>query len=425
MFNHHLVNRLSICIMVLLLSVGSIFVLFKAITPSQAEPIKDNNPSKIITGTVTIWHSYGMDGAESHALDQVIAYALASNPDLVITATYVPFRDIFALYESAVITGGGPDLLLGTNDVLGQEARLGVISNLDDYLQGRLTDVYTIAIEGMKMNGELFGVPESAKAVALFYNQSTVDIPPATTDHLLELVQQGKKLVITNGVAGGAYFNFGFFGAYGGELLDESGRCIAKEGGVSHAMQFLVDLKNAGATIITDTYEQGYVPFCSGQIDMLIDGPWNLMGYQDCLEDALGLVVLPSGPEGLAAPMNGIDGFFVNPNTDHFTTTVELALFMTNKVSAQIFTEVGGHVPVRKDVLPPDPLVQTFSLASAQGWPRYQGPEIGNYWGPFGDMMTWVLAGDVSPEKGVSIACDKMNWLNGFGPHTFLPSINR
>jgi arabinogalactan oligomer / maltooligosaccharide transport system substrate-binding protein len=418
-------SRYLLCALTVFLGIASVVILFNLITPVQAGPLVIGDLPQEISGTVTIWHSYGPGGGESEALDQVIANALAENPDLLITATYVSYSEIFSLYESEVIAGGGPDLLLGTNDMLGYEARLGVLSNLDDYLQGRLTEVYPTAIEGMKVNGELFGVPESAKAVAFFYNKSTVEVPPLLTADLLELVQQGKKLVVSNGMAGGAYFNFGFFEAFGGKLMDESGMCIAKQGGVASAMQYLVDLKDSGATVITDTWGQGNLPFCNAEIDMIIDGPWNLRYYQDCLGDDLGLVLLPAGPDGLAAPMNGIDGFFVNPNTDDITTTVELALYMTSQASAQIFTNVGGHVPVREDVVPADAFVGTFSIASAQGWPRYQGPEIGNYWGPFGDMMTWVLDGVYTPEAGVTIACNKMNWLNGFDQLFFLPAISR
>jgi arabinogalactan oligomer / maltooligosaccharide transport system substrate-binding protein len=418
-------KRCSFCALALCLGIASVSLLLNVITPAQATPLEKYEPQEAITGTITIWHSYGPDTSEELALDQVIADVLSENPDLVITATHKPFGDISALYEAAVLSGGGPDLLLSTNDNLGHEFRMGVISNLDDYLEGRLTKVYTTAIEGMKVNGELFGVPESAKAVALFYNKAAVSTPPVKTTDLLQLVQQGKKLVIANGLAGGPYYNFGFYGAFDGKLLDENGRCIAKDGGVAPAMQYLVDLKNAGATIITDSYGQGNAPFCNRQIDMLIDGPWNLRWYQECLGDDLGLVLLPEGPDSAASPMNGIDGFFVNPNTDHFTSTIELALFMTNQPSAQIFTNVGGHVPTRTDVSSTDPLVNTFALASAQGWPRYQGPEMDNYWLPFGDMMTWVLAGVVSPEQGVRIACDRMNLYNGFGLATFVPFISR
>jgi arabinogalactan oligomer / maltooligosaccharide transport system substrate-binding protein len=409
----------------LLLGIGSVFVLLKLVTPTLAMQQPGNANTQLITGTVTLWYAYTPGGNEEMALTQVISNALAENPGLIVTATYISFADIYNVYETEVISGGGPDMFVASNDNLGSEARLGVISNLDDYLQGRLTDVYTTAIEGMKVNGELYGVPESAKANVLFYNNSTITTPITTTADLLALVQGGKNLVIPNGDGGGPYFNFGFFGAFGGQLLDSTGRCIAKDGGFAPAMQYLVDLKNAGAAIITDTWGQGYMPFCAGDIDLLIDGIWDLNGFQACLGNDLGAVLIPAGPVDVAKPMTGIDGFYVNPNTSNFTATVELALFMTNQASTQIFTEVGEHAPVRMDVTPTNPILATFAQAAAQGWPRYQGLEMNAYWGPFGNMMNNVLGETVSPATGVTIACDDMNWYNGFDQRFYLPAIHR
>ncbi|PWB56273.1 MAG: ABC transporter substrate-binding protein [Anaerolineales bacterium] len=424
MISRPIFKRMSFCAFTVLIGIGCIILLLTVMKPAQATPLDNAGDTQEISGTVTLWHAYGPGSTEEAALMQIISNALADNQDLTITATFISFSDIYRLYETEVISGGGPDMFVASNDWLGHEARLGVISNLDDYLQGRLTDVYTTAIEGMKVDGELYGVPESSKAVALYFNKSTITTPLNTTTALLAAVQNDKKLALTTDGAG-SYFNFGFFGAFGGELVNESGRCIAKEGGVAPAMQYLVDLVNAGATLITDTWGQGGMPFCAGEIDMYIDGMWDLGALQACLGDDLGLTVIPAGPEDFAKPMTGIDGFYVNPNTTNYTSTVELALFMTNQESAQIYVDVAGHVPVRTDVTISDPLVATFALAAEQGWPRYQGSQMNNYWSPFGDMMTWVLAGDVSPEKGVRMACDKMNWLNGFGPLTFLPFIKR
>jgi len=49
------------------------------------------------------------------------------------------------------------------------------------------------------------------------------------------------------------YHNFGFFtGAFGGTLMDETGKCIADQGGFAEAMQYLYELKQAGLISETD-----------------------------------------------------------------------------------------------------------------------------------------------------------------------------
>jgi arabinogalactan oligomer/maltooligosaccharide transport system substrate-binding protein len=90
-----------------------------------------------------------------------------------------------------------------------------------------------------------------------------------------------------------------------------------------------------------------------------------------------------------------------------------LALFLTNQVSSQIYTDKAGHVPIRSDVTSADPLIAGFAQASATGFPRPQSQEFANYWGPFGDMFTKVLEGALSPADGVAEACKAMNDASG------------
>jgi arabinogalactan oligomer/maltooligosaccharide transport system substrate-binding protein len=166
--------------------------------------------------------------------------------------------------------------------------------------------------------------------------------------------------------------------------------------------------------------------FRAGEIDLLIDGPWNLKDTQTALGDNVGLVLRPSGPSGAALPMNGIDGIFINPNSEHIAEAVEVALLMVSQENSQIFTNVGGHIPVRTDVSSTNPLINTFKLASATGFPRPQRAELTNYWMPFGKMINDVLVGTVDPTTGVMLACEEMNTLNGFSTyHVFLPVVKR
>ena len=78
-------------------------------------------------------------------------------------------------------------------------------------------------------------MPGIIKAVALYYNKSTIPNPPTTTDELLALVKSGKKIAIYQG----AYHNFGWLtGAFGGVLMDDTGKCTATDGGFADALQF-------------------------------------------------------------------------------------------------------------------------------------------------------------------------------------------
>jgi arabinogalactan oligomer/maltooligosaccharide transport system substrate-binding protein len=227
-------------------------------------------------------------------------------------------------------------------------------------------------------------------------------------DELFELVKSGRTLVVPLN----AYHVYGFFGAFGGQLLDKDGRCIADQGGYVQAMQFLLELKAIGAIFEPD-YGIAEADFRSGKVAMFINGPWALADYLHDFGDALGVAPMPGGPGGPARPLTGIDGFYVNPNSKNVESAIALALFLTTPDSMQAFTEIGGHIPIRPDFPVKDPLIVAFSEAAAMGFPRPQSAEFGSYWGPFGEMVVDVMNGPVSPEEGVKRACDKMNAANG------------
>jgi arabinogalactan oligomer/maltooligosaccharide transport system substrate-binding protein len=294
------------------------------------------------------------------------------------------------------------------NDNLGNWARGGVVLELDSYLSGRLGKVSGPGVEGMKVDGKLYGVPESAKAVALYYNKDLVATPPATTEELLEMVTGGTRLIQNQN----AYHLFGWFPAFGGQLMDADGKCVADTGGFADAMQYLVDLKAAGAEFYTDG-GAATTEFRSGEAGLYINGPWELADNQKALGDKLGVAPIPAGPNGPSGPLNGIDGFYINPNSQNIASAVELALFLTGQASSQAYTDEAGHVPIRSDVTSSDELLAGFASASSTGFPRPQSAEFGNYWGPFGDMVTKVLEGEASPVDGVAEACAAMNTANG------------
>jgi arabinogalactan oligomer/maltooligosaccharide transport system substrate-binding protein len=143
-----------------------------------------------------------------------------------------------------------------------------VLLNIDSYLTGRLTKVRQVVIDGMKVSGVMYGVPESAKAVALYYNKALIPTPPATTAELLAMLQSDETL----GAGWGSYFLYGLFPAFGGHLMDAAGKCIADKAGYVPAMQYMLQLQTAGAQITRLC--GGGCQFCRAR--MLVNGPWAL-----------------------------------------------------------------------------------------------------------------------------------------------------
>jgi arabinogalactan oligomer/maltooligosaccharide transport system substrate-binding protein len=381
-------------------------LLIAAFALAACQPAATATPAAKVE--ITVWHSYHTDGSEEKAITQLVEAYQTANPNVTVNVQNIPFDQIFNKFKTDVASGGASaDMFTAPNDDLGNWVRAGIVAPLDDLLKDKLGGVSQAGVDGVTVGGKLYAVPGIIKAVALYYNKSTVPEPPKTTDELLALVKSGKKIVLNQN----NYHNFGFFPAFGGKLMDDTGKCVADQGGFAEAMQYLVDLKAAGAMFETDGGKADTL-FRQGQADMIINGPWVLGDYKNDLGDNLGVAPMPAGPSGPAQPLSGIDGFYVNPNSTNKEAAVALALYIFNADGLKVYADVAGDPPARTDVQAADPLVKAFGDAAAGGFPRPQSTEFGNWWGPFGDMVTKVLEGKSSPADGVAEACAAMNKAN-------------
>lgn len=362
-----------------------------------------------VEGAVTLWHAYGTGSNEEEVINELIERARAAYPNATINVLQIPFDQIFTKFQNEVSAGGGPDMFVAPNDSLGDQVRAGLLADLSAYVPAlQAENVSPVAIDGMSLDGKLYAIPESFKAVALYYNKAKVANPPATTDELLAAVRGGNTLVLNQIV----YHNFGWLQAFGGQLMDENGRCIADQTGGVEWFTFLKTLKaEPNVTFSLDTGKADSL-FKEGQADMIVNGPWQLGDYRETLGDNLGVAPMP-GATNPAGPLTGVDGFYVNINSPNQASAVALAMFLTSKDSMKLYVEKAGHVPARTDIEIADPLVAAFAEAAQTGVPRPQIPELSNFWTPFGDAITKVLDGGADPAAAIAEACATMNTANG------------
>jgi arabinogalactan oligomer/maltooligosaccharide transport system substrate-binding protein len=203
-------------------------------------------PSGTLSGELTVWHSYGSGaGTEATALKTVTDKITAANPDLKLTIQDIKFDDLFKKFELEAASGGGPDLFIAPNDSLGKEARAGLFLDITSKLDGKLTNDSDVSVAGSKVDDKLYMVPESLKAVAMYYDKSKIATAPTTTDELLQAVKDGK--IKAGFDAHSSYHSFGWWAAFGGKLMDDSGKCVADTTGVADAFKYFQDLQTAGA----------------------------------------------------------------------------------------------------------------------------------------------------------------------------------
>jgi arabinogalactan oligomer/maltooligosaccharide transport system substrate-binding protein len=258
----------------------------------------------------------------------------------------------------------------------------------------------------MSINGKLYGIPESQKAVVFWYNKNLLATAPSTTAELKSIMESGVPI----GISFGCYHHFGFFGAFGGEIFNNNGNLIADQGdGVTNAMNYLNGLYQISKSNNWPRSDvEVLTPFIEGRIAGLTNGNWAMGDYKNALGDNLGVAPLPSGPGGPAQPMLGIDGFYINPNSKNKEIAIEVALYLTNKQSQTIMMNEAGHVPVNMTVDITDPLIQGLIAAFQNGYVRPQSPQISKYWNNFCDTDQ-VFEYNVSAENWVKEATANAN----------------
>ncbi len=361
--------------------------------PATEAPAATEPPAAPVE--VTFWHAYGTGSAEEMALTKVLDQAATDMPNIKINVLQVPFNDIYNKYRTDVASGAGPDMFIAPNDSLGDDARNGLIADITDLAAGKLGDYTPLSVDGMTVDGKLYGIPESLKAVVFWYNKDMIQTPPATTDELKALMEGGTEVSISYG----CYHHFGFFSAFGGKIFDENWKVIADQGtGVTDAMTYLNDLyqiskKNSWPKNDSD----GLAPFTEGKAAAITNGNWAMGDYKAALGDKLGVAPLPAGPVGPATPFLGVDGFYFNPNSQNKEAALEVALYLTGKMAQETMMNEAGHVPANTTVEVTDPLIQSLLDAFANGYVRPQVPQLGLYWSNF-------CGTDEVFEKGVSPA---------------------
>jgi arabinogalactan oligomer/maltooligosaccharide transport system substrate-binding protein len=369
-------------------------------TPTGAAPSEAVPSMAPLSGHLTIWHSYGSSGggaesAEVQGLNKILDMLKTKYPDLTIDAINVDFGTMYSNFETESANGGGPDMFIGPNDSLGNEARGGYLVDLTGKIDDVLANTSDVAANGSKVDGKVYMVPESLKAVAMYYDSAAVANPPATTGQLLAFAQSGGKL----GVLTGAYFGWGFYSAFGGSIFDTDGNCAAtNNSGVADAIAYVRSLNDQASAVVDSDYSKINDPFIAGDLDIIFNGNWALGDYRKA---RAGLAVAPfvSGPGGAGKSMTGVDGWYINAaiSPDQQALAIAVAKEMVSADAQQIMVATAGHVPANKNVSATDPLVQQFTTAIYAGDPRPQSSRFANgYWGNFGDAWSKAIPDDNS-----------------------------
>jgi arabinogalactan oligomer / maltooligosaccharide transport system substrate-binding protein len=383
-----------------------------------------------LKGELTLWH--GWTGAEADTLNNDVLPAWqAAHPNVKITTLAVPFDQLKNKYQTEAATGGGPDLLIGPIDWIGELSTAELIHPLDEMADETLLSNYIPAtVDALRYDGKLYALPESFETVALFYNKTKVPEPPKTTADMEAISAQiATGGADTYGLAlrAGFYHTAGFLFGFGGKLFTNTSAATpgSEASPVTSALNspetvayltWLKDLAAKPGIWAKDDDNAMTSLFKEGKAAMVVNGPWFTADAANAIgKENLGVVPLPAISEASGAapmPFLGVKNIMINANADEDQAKLafEFAKWFTGPDAETFLANKAGHLPAHTGVdVSGDPVAVSFVEQAKSATPLPTIPEMGQVWTPAGDMITKVLAGDATPEQAAAEAAEAID----------------
>ncbi|HBE88747.1 MAG TPA: hypothetical protein DDW67_06360, partial [Elusimicrobia bacterium] len=194
-----------------------------------------------------------------------------------------PHEDLGGKFETAAATGGGPTVLIGSADWGPAFYDAQLVEDVsarasDEFLSG----LNEAALDAVRYNDALIGLPHTIKGVLMFRNTSIIAEAPATFEELLASAQEATAGdVFGASLERGLFFSAGHLTGLGGRLMDENGDPAFNTAEGVEWVNLLDAFSEAGpAEYDTDN---DINLFRAGRAGIVIDGSWNMTAFAEAI----------------------------------------------------------------------------------------------------------------------------------------------
>jgi arabinogalactan oligomer/maltooligosaccharide transport system substrate-binding protein len=371
------------------------------------------------SGEVTFWDTSGPN--ESPAFTK-IAQGCATKGGYTVKTETVAFDAALNNYKTAAQGGQGPDVFRAEVAWVPQLAKNGLVVDLTDTDLAKDTgDFLETPLGSTKFEGKSYGVPQVTDSLALFYNKKLLADagvqPPKTWDELKAAAAKlgGEKSFFLNN---DAYYALPFIYGAGGDLVDaDSKKIVVNSAANVKALQTakgLLDAKAASTALDpTNSYSNMQAGFSSGEVAMVVNGPWSVADYLKgaAFTDAanLGIAPVPGDTAGKgSAPVGGHD-YVVRQGTKAKASSIKFIQCMSSTESQVQVAKELGLLPTRKSAyenadVKANPVVAAFEPVAKSAHARPWIPEGGQLFDPLKIAYADFLAG----KKDAKAALDEV-----------------
>lgn len=377
----------------------------------------ENNSSKSSESTgssasaedVTIWYYWETEGHQK-ALDKVIQDYNASQDAYEVTAKYVPFADFKKQLSIGASADELPDIAILDSPDHASYASMGIFEdltgkfNVDNYYEG--------TVNSCTVDGKLYGVPFGANCLALYYNEDMLTEKgckvPATWDELKETAQA----LTTDSVSGLAFssvqneegtFNFvPWLWTTGASSYE-----MNSEGGIK-SLTYVKDLVDSGVMSKECTnWTQGDVmnQFISGNVAMMVNGPWQIPTMQKEAPELNWKVTLIPKDSEYASCLGGENYAVIKGgNTEG---ALDFLNYATSEEQAKYLMSEFGYISANQTIAesqfeadsPYQPFVEELKYAQSRG-PLADWPSVSDAISlAYNEVMTGTATPEAAAEK--------------------------
>jgi arabinogalactan oligomer/maltooligosaccharide transport system substrate-binding protein len=290
-------------------------------------------------------------------------------------------------------------------------ADAGLLAEIDESA-GFIANLVPAAVDGGRIGGTLVGIPFNNKVVAMFYNKSVIDEPPADFDALLALAAE-HGLAITSDW----FHNYMWVPAFGAQLFDENNKAILDTSGAAEAFAYLKTVcESPGVTCDGDDGNMDIL-FRQGEAAFRFQGPW-MSGdaINDLGAENVGVARVPPIPgAGDPRPWNQSEmiQISVNATSEQTEAAMKLIEYLTSADVQKTFLNEANWIPANASVdTSTNPVVGGFLEQVPFSDPFPVVAELGATWAPMGDAVTKILEGVLTPEEAIAEATALINETN-------------
>jgi len=291
-----------------------------------------------------LWYTF--EGKEEDVFLNAISEFEEFEPNINIEAVPKPYGSSEQAFVTAALGDEAPDIMRFSSDQLGYVGKFRqngypLLEDLRPYMTPIEREAWDpIAIEGMRYNDELLGLPASQDCLSLLYNKAIfdsndIDYPNSnwTIDDLLETA-----LDLTNNNHYGLvfpvkspYWWFAFQSGFGGNLFDGGLPSLNSEGSAD-SLNFTLGFELKHEIIPAGTgVEQMENLFMESRAAMIIDGPWNWAEYQ-AARLQIGQTLLPKNSDSdlRMSPMVNFKGYSISKQSKNKDAAFKLVKWLSS-----------------------------------------------------------------------------------------------